>query len=257
MLVWVLGIAAFPSPVQGASDPPIPAHEAIYVVRYNGKIIGEIDFVLEPANEQVWHIRTQTRATSFLAKTLGSAITEAAHFVWQSTDDTFEILPLTYHQVSREPFRTRFWQHRFDWEDMRSETLTHEGSQVITLKENLMDPLTLRLALAARLMDTPQPSLSKDEPLRFLVLDRDDIEDQQMQYLGPETVDVPAGCFSTLHFYRFRKEGSSRNYDAWVSESNSWLPVKVRQQDGGRKITMELKHSDLLKSTEGCDQSLD
>lgn len=242
----------WPLSSEAQAEPPIPAHRATYAVFYDNKPVGEIEFVLEKANESVWHIKTQTHAKTFLAKTLGADITEAAHFIWEQTDEGWKLVPLTYHQVSREPFRTRFWQHYFDWTTQTTETLTHEGTQTLALIEGLVDPLTLRLALASQLMSRSQSALEKNESLPFWVLDRDDVEPQQMNYLGPESITIEAGCFEALHFYRFRKEGSSRNYEVWVSEQTAWLPIQMIQRDGPREIRIELVSSELLEASPSC-----
>lgn len=242
----------WPLTSKAQSEPPIPAHRATYAVFYDNKPVGEIEFVLEKANEAVWHIKTQTHAKTFLAKTLGSDITEAAHFMWQPTDEGWMVTPLTYHQVSREPFRTRYWQHHFDWNSKTTETLTHEGTQTLVLIDGLVDPLTLRLALASQLMSRSEQPLEKNESLPFWVLDRDDVESQQMNYLGRELIEVPAGCFEALRFYRLRKEGSARNYGVWVSEQTAWLPIQMIQRDGSREIRIELLTSELIEDSPSC-----
>lgn len=244
------------SPAVAETPPPIPAHQSTYVVFYNGKAVGEIDFVLEQANETVWHVKTDTRATSFLAKTLGSEITEASHFYWQRQNGRDQVIPLTYHHVSREPFRTRFWQHRYDWEKEVTQTLTHQGEQTIAIRPELVDPLTLRLQLASDLAHdlahNPSIGLTSRDDRNYWVLDRDDVEQQRIEVRGDDTVVVPAGCFDGKHFYRFRKEGSSRNYDLWVAQSMAWLPIKMVQTDGSRQISIELASSDLLEGSATC-----
>ena len=218
---------------------------------YNNSVVGEIDFVLEKANETVWHIRTESRATSLLAKAFGSEVTQASHFYWDMTTEIPTLVPLTYHHVSREPLRTRFWQHHFDWDSQTSKTITHQGDQVISLPEQLLDPLTLRLQLAVDLnMSDP-----KIEERNFWVLDRDDVEAQRIEYRDAEPVQVSAGCFEAHHYYRFRKEGSARNYDLWVSPDLDWLPLRTLQTDGKREIRIDLKSSTLLKQPRNCNDA--
>ncbi len=241
-------------PAFAETPPPIPAHQSTYVVFYNNRPVGEIEFVLEKANESVWHVKTETRATTFLAKTLGSDITEASHFYWQTQNGQNQLVPLTYHYVSREPFRTRFWQHHYDWDNEITQTLTHQGEQTIAIRSELLDPLTLRLQLASDLAQEQYIEPEDREDKSYWVLDRDDVELQRIEARGVDTVTVPAGCFETERFYRFRKEGSSRNYDVWVAQSLAWLPIKMVQTDGSREIRMELASSNLLKATPACAQ---
>lgn len=231
---------------------PIPAHQSTYVVVYNNKPVGEIEFILEKANDSVWHVKTETRATSFLAKTLGSEVTEASHFYWEHQAERDQLIPLTYHHVSREPLRTRFWQHRYDWDNQLTQTLTHEGEQTIEIPEDILDPLTLRLQLAADLARLENAESLPMGDQNYWVLDRDDVESQRIEARGSETIKVPAGCFNTLKFYRFRKEGSSRNYDFWVSRALAWMPVQMVYQEGNREIRFELVSSDLIEATPQC-----
>ncbi len=230
--------------------PPIPAHESNYRVTHNGRAVGEASFVLKKANASVWHLKTETKATSMLAKLASMSVTEASHFVWEQQKDRLRVVPLTYHNVSRGPFQTRYWQHRYDWDAMTSATSTHDGEQIIELRPDLLDPLTLRLQLAADL----QADLPMQPQRGYVVLDRDDVENQRIEYRGQAQIQVPAGCFDTEHFYRFRKTGSSRNYDLWVSAEFNWLPVKIVQSDGARTIEMALRDSTLLDATPRCKE---
>ena len=244
--------SAWTSPTLAKEPPPIPAHHSTYAVLYNGKPVGELEFVLEKANESVWHVKTETRATSFLAKTLGSEVTEASHFYWQKEAGRDQLIPLTYHHVSREPLRTRFWQHRYDWDNELTQTLTHEGEQTIEIRPDILDPLTLRLQLAADLARLEAMDSLPMEDQHYWVLDRDDVESQRIEPRGAETIEVPAGCFDALKFYRFRKDGSSRNYDLWVSQALAWLPVQMVFQEDNREIRFELVYSDLIEETPQC-----
>lgn len=253
-MAWMIAAGGWVSPALAEIPAPIPAHQSTYVVFYNDKAVGEIDFVLEKANESVWHVRTDARATAFLAKTLGSEITEASHFYWQRQNDRDQVVPLTYHQVSREPFGTRFWQHHYHWEQEMTQTLTHQGEQTIDIRAELLDPLTLRLQLASDLTNEVSTDSWRSEDRHYWVLDRDDVERQRIEARGQDSVEVPAGCFDSQRFYRFRKEGSSRNYDLWVAESLAWLPVKMVQTDGSRQIRIELASSDLLQDPPSCAQ---
>lgn len=251
MLISVITVSAAwaaDEELSAQNPAPIPAHQATYDVFFNGKPVGEIHFQLEKANEAVWYVRTESKATAFLAKTLGSEVTEASHFYWSRHTTHPKLIPLTYHHVSKEPLRTRFWQHRIDWQTATSQTATHEGDEVISLPEGVLDPLTLRLQLASDLKHSSAPDLDR----HYVVLDRDDIEKQTVLAKGKEQITVEAGCFETHHFYRFRKEGSSRNYDLWLSPSLYWMPVKMKQTDGSREISIELRQTDLTPSDRAC-----
>lgn len=211
----------------------IPAHTARYQVYRRGREIGVIHTELSRRDDGIWHFATETEATVAMARILGLSAEESAHFLWRDG----AILPLTYHKVSRGPTGSRYWQHRLDWDAGLSESRNHDGDLEIELETGVLDPLTLRLEVAMRLHDPD--ARGRDHAVR--VIERDEIEDQEIRYRARETIQVPAGCFESLRMYRFRREGSSRNYDAWFARDYHWLPVRVvHYQDDRPELDIQL-----------------
>jgi len=217
---------------RAADTPPFQPHEATYAVKRGNSEIGRLRVELEQREDGLWHYSIESKATAWYVRMLGLSTTESAWFQWSENG----VLPLTYHHVSREPGRERFWQHRYDWQDMRTETRTHEGDFEIELETGAVDPLTLRLAAATRLAAQAPRFQSFELP----VVERDEIEQQDYRYVGTQTLDIDGRCFRTAVFNRFRKEGSGRNYTAWHAESLNWMPVKIAHEDDGKPITMTL-----------------
>jgi hypothetical protein len=236
------------APTQANQDnksAPLPAHTAVYEVLRRGSKIGEVHITLSQDEQGIWHFDTETVATSRLARMLRLSAEESAHFVWEGD----RIVMLTYHQVARGPVRNRFWQHQLDWAEGISNTHTYDGDYRIELEPNIVDPLTLRLQLAAFLADPDKRG--QDFDLR--VLERDEIEDQQLLFRGRETVNVPAGCFETVKMHRFRREGSSRNYYSWVAEAFHWLPVRIRlSEEDGEDFETQLVETDVELGNGEC-----
>jgi len=232
-------------PIGRAVEFPIPAHEAVYEFVRNGKKIGEIHTRLTRDERSIWLYDSRTEATSTLARLLGLAAVESAHFLWRDGD----LLALTYHHVAREPFRTRFWQHRMDWVAGQSESRTHDGRSVIALEPSLVDPLTVRLKLAALLHD-PE---NRQRDWSFRVLERDRMEDQSFRFRGIEPAQTLLGCFQAHHYHRFRKAGSSRNYDLWVHPATHWLPVRIRPDPENGDIEINLLSIDWPIAADECD----
>ncbi len=220
-------ISALASSPPEANEAPLPAHTAIYDVLRRGSKIGEIHVSLAPDERGIWHFATETVATARLARMLRVSAEESAHFVWEGD----RIRMLTYRQVTRGPTRSRFWQHDLDWAERVSNTHTYDGDHVIALEDEMLDPLTLRLQLAVALSDPEQ----RGEDLAFRVLERDEIEDQQFLFQAEENLKLDIGCFDSLRMQRFRREGSSRNYDSWHSEAFHWMPLRILQIEDGRE----------------------
>jgi len=228
-----------------AEDFPIPPHRSVYEVLRNGSKIGEVHTELTVDERDVWFFDTDTVATSTLARMLRLSAEESAHFMWQGDG----ILPLTYRNVSRETLRTRYWQHQFDWTAGLSRAQTHEDRLEIELEPDLLDPLTLRLQTAAFLA---RNQVSEDEVLRFRVIERDQVEDQRMEFQGLEPMESELGCFDTQRWFRFRREGSSRNYRMWVAESLHWMPLRIDLGDEDHSISLRLVETDLLDAAPVC-----
>ncbi len=229
----------------GPAAAPLPAHEAVYEVLRRGSKIGEVHVSLSQDDRGIWLFDTETVATARLARLLRLSAEESAHFVWHNG----QIVMLTYRQVARGPTRTRFWQHEVDWEAGISKTETYEEDLEIAAEPGMVDPLTLRLQLAAAL-DDPE---NRGVDLHFRVLERDEIEDQHFFYQTEERVEVPAGCFDALRMERFRREGSSRNYDSWHAETFHWLPLRILQtKDGDPELDIRLLSTSIALGDNSC-----
>jgi hypothetical protein len=228
-----------------AESFPVPPHRSVYEVLRNGSKIGEVHAQLSRDERGVWFFDTDTVATATLARMLRLSAEESAHFIWREG----RILPLTYRNVSREALRTRYWQHQLDWTAGLSRAQTHEGDLEIELETALLDPLTLRLQTAALL------ALDDDvrDDLRFRVIERDRIEDQRMEFQGLERIESALGCFDTQRWYRFRREGSSRNYRMWVAEALHWMPLRIDLGDEDHSISLRLTETDLIDTPVGCE----
>ncbi len=248
MSVVGLSAAAEPpeqAPGQNDEAAPLPEHTAVYEVLRRGSKIGEVHVSLSANDQGVWHYDTETVATARMARILGASAEESAYFVWRGE----RIQMLTYRQVSRAAGRERFWQHELDWEENISRTHTYEGDHLIELEPEMVDPLTLRLQLAVLLADPDRRQADHE----FRVLERDEIEEQQFLFRGTEAVTVPAGCFEAVRMKRFRREGSSRNYDSWHGESFYWMPLRILQTKNGREeLDIRLIETDLALANDDC-----
>lgn len=217
-----------------AESFPLAPYQATYTVTRGNAEVGRVDVELSRREDGLWHYTIESQATAWYIRALGISTTETAWFQWYQG----RILPLTYHHVSREPGDDRFWQHRYDWQAMQTETRTYKGDSVVALESGVQDPLSLRLAAVVRIANQAPAFESFSMP----VLERDEIERQEYRYQGRERVEMAGRCYRTAVFRRFRKQGSSRNYTAWHAESLGWLPVRIKHEDDGKPITLTLDH---------------
>ena len=223
----------------------LPAHVAVYEVLRRGSKVGEIHVSLSQNDRGIWLFDTETVATARIARLLRVSAQETAHFVWRNG----HVVMLTYRQIARAPTRTRYWQHEADWEAGVSRTQTYDGDLDIELEQHVLDPLTLRLQLAVALHD----EANRGQDLQFRVLERNEIEDQHFFYQQHEPVVVPAGCFEAIRMQRFRREGSSRNYDSWHAEAFHWLPLRILQtKDDDPELDIRLLSSSIALDASDC-----
>lgn len=220
----------------GADSPPFEPYQATYTVSRGNSDIGRVDVELGQREDGLWRYTIESQATAWYVRMLGISTLETSWVQWYEG----RVLPLTYHHVARKTGSNRFWQHRYDWEAMQTESVTHEGDLTVALESGVVDPLSLRLAALVRISEQA-PDF---ESFRVSVLERDEIEQQEYRFSHPESLEINGRCYRTAVFERFRKDGSSRNYTAWHAESLGWLPVRIAHTDDGKPIALTLEQFD-------------
>lgn len=234
-----------------SAPAPFHPHSATYQVTRNGDPLGLLQAELTRREDGLWHYRIESEATALLVRMLGISTTEAGWFDWQDGS----IVPLTYHHVARRPGRDRFWQHRYDWPDLHTDTTTHNGETRVPLAAGAVDPLTLRFAAAAALPEAAE----QGRDLQFLVVEREELETQAYRFLRNETLSLDGRCFHTAVFERFRKPGSSRNYTVWHARELGWMPIRTEHEEDGDRLAIELVDwtpaDDLPPPGEPCEAS--
>ena len=215
-----------------AELPPFQPYQATYAVTRGNSEIGRVEVELSQREDGLWRYSIESQATAWYVRMLGISTTETSWSQWYRDG----VLPLTYHHVSREPGSDRFWQHSYDWQEMQTDTRTHEGDFSVPLENGVVDPLSLRLAAVVRITEQA-PDF---ESFTAQVLERDEIEQQEYRHVGMEMLEIDGRCYRTVVFKRFRKQGSSRNYTAWHAESLGWMPVRIAHEDDGKPISLTL-----------------
>ncbi|MDT8409472.1 MAG: DUF3108 domain-containing protein [Wenzhouxiangellaceae bacterium] len=241
-------LAILSSPL-AATEAPFFEYQARYQVTRGDSAIGYVDARLSRREDGLWHYILESRATAWYVRMLGISTTESVWFDWRED----RLVPLTYRHVSGEPGHDRFWQHQYDWDTMRSQTRTHSGNLEIALEDGTLDPLTLRLAAVASMVQqasgAPKPGDPDFVDLAFTVLERDELENQHYRFVRNEAIEVDGRCFDAAVYHRFRKDGSNRNYTAWHARSLGWMPVQISFEDDGKPITLSLSQWELSEQS--------
>lgn len=115
----------------------------------------------------------------------------------------------------------------FDWDNGVANT-QHEGvARQLEISRGTFDRLSADIVAIRRLRAGKQPG-------KFRIIDDDSIQIYEFEFLGEETVEVPAGKFPTVR-YRRQREGSRRSVVVWFAPELAFLPVRVEHQKDGKK----------------------
>lgn len=114
----------------------------------------------------------------------------------------------------------------FDWDNGVANT-RHEGvARQLEIDRGVFDRLSADIAAIRRLRAGKQPG-------KFRIIDDDSVKLYEFEYLGEETIEVPAGSFATVR-YRRQREGSRRSVIIWFAPAHAYLPVRVEHQKSGK-----------------------
>jgi hypothetical protein len=223
---------------------PLPLHTATYDVYRQGTRLGTLDVRLTLDAGGVYEYSADTHATHLLARMMGVGAKERGRFLWNGD----EIRPIYYEQFVSRPGPNRFWHANFDWENEVANGRSHRSDFATGLKPSTLDPLTVRLQLAAW--------LDGDDDARaeyaFSVLDRNEIEQQVIERRETFTLQLAVGCVRTVHF-ALREEDPRRGDHMWLAPALHWLPVRLQQiRDGRELVEMRLARTSLPVDDPTC-----
>lgn len=237
-------LAADSTVARDADALPIPEHTARYVVTQRGRPAGYIDVELRRRDDGGYEYTLTTTAMAMLLRLMGVAISEHGRFQWVDG----RIRPISYGQAISRPGPDRFWEAEFDWQAMRARGRSHRGALDVALTPGVLDPLTLRLQLAAQLAAADGAAPAEV----FRVLERNRIEAQSFHLRAYEAVPFAAGCLAAARLERLR-EDDERSYYSWHAAQFHWLPVRIQQlRDGREELDMRLSASTLPLATKEC-----
>lgn len=240
--------ATCPASESESENPAVlTPHEVRYDVWRRGSKLGELTLTLERAANGEFDYRASTEATSLLTRLLRVGSDESARFAWRDG----RIKSLHYQRHTRQPGKQRLWEADFEWAAGRVRRSGDTDEPDAALEDGVIDPLSLRLKIAMALAAEPRP----EGDLAFRVLERERIETQIYRPRGYFKLTVPAGCVTALQLDRIQEDEPDRQLHAWHAPALAWLPVRIRQMDGGKEdMDLLLAESSLFDETaEDCE----
>lgn len=207
-----------------AAAPPQP-FTATYQVLREGEAIGQATIQLKALGDGQYEYSNDVKGTSGLAAMLGASSSETTRFHW--TGGVPETLTYDYKMETAIKQKQRHLQA--DW-STHQVSVTDNGKHFsYATAPGMVDRNTLPLALGLALQDNKR---SVTLPVGV----KQQIESQQFQVKGKETVKVPAGSFQAE---RVERTDSDKSFDAWYAPRKYPVPVKLAQSDGGN-LTLQL-----------------
>jgi hypothetical protein len=128
----------------------------------------------------------------------------------------------------------------FDW--VAGVVTRNEEHSNQPLKQGAQDPLSVFFETGLQLAQI-KPGQARPSQMTLHVVGTRIVEQWTFQFIGHETLDLPAGQFDTLHWQRpiSKDEAKGVTADIWFAPSLGYLPVRIRlAQDNGDVLDQQL-----------------
>jgi len=221
--IVLLALALWPAGHAAAATPA--AFTATYNVLQGSQPMGVATVKLRAADHGEWTYSKDVKGTAGLAAMLGASVAENSRFHWKGD------LPeaISYDYRLQTGFKGKQRRMTVDWARREVTVDEGKGAQTYPASPGIVERNTLPLALGVALREGRQK-------VALPVAVRQQVETQNFQVTGKETVKVPAGSFRAE---RIERTDAERGFSAWYAPDKYLLPVKLSQHDGG-DLTMEL-----------------
>lgn len=202
-----------------------------YDATYTAKISGfnaKLNRSLSLTENQQWLL--SNKVSIFFA-----AITEQSQFVLHN--DCIETISYQYINTLSSKHNS---QLSFDWQ---TPAVTYGKNQTTTLStdQHYYDQLSFQAQLRLDLLNQPTNFLHKD----YAIIDDGKIKTYQVDKLGEELLETPAGEFNAIKFKQQRL-GSNKHIIIWMAKDWQYLILKLeRFKNGKSDYSLQLKQATL------------
>lgn len=196
---------------------------ASYKFNIDNKLSGTATRTLEKKGSDNW-------LYTFAAKAPMATATETSSFRF----DGRTVTPLKYTQQRKIFMSKRSSGIDFDW-STRKGSGKREGKQPANydLQPGTLDTLNMEVQIRRDLKDLGKLGGP------YWIASPKNIEKQPFVIDGEQSIDTPAGKFTTLKVSR-KHNDPTRHTTFWLAKSLDYLPVKVVQDNDGALYTIEL-----------------
>jgi hypothetical protein len=204
------------------SDSELNGFHAEYKLKYSmfsGTVVLDLQATEKP-DEYLYEVTTRAGGLARIA--LSGDAKERSRFIY--TDGA--VKPMHYYLNDGRNNDDSETDIRFDWSSGIAHT-QHEGQTTErTLEPETIDRLSTDVTAIVELRAGRVPG-------EYSIIDDDSIKIYGYEFLGEETIKVPAGEFQTLKFNR-QRPGSSRSMLIWFAPDAGYLPVRTEYLKRGK-----------------------
>lgn len=216
-------------PAKGDSEPTARPYHARYAIYRNGRLTGKIEVTLQQQGTR-WILRSSGSGTHGLARILAAGDDE------EVTGELHQgrLRPLHYSRHTRVAGMDDIWNVYFDW-NVRQISIVHgeDDPQLLDMVEDALDPLSLKLEIRRRM------SLPK-APLRFQMVEEDEIDEQKFRLLPRERMETSLGCLLTTPVEKIHRN-TERYTRAWHAPELDNIEVRMDHgKFGGNHLEMRI-----------------
>jgi hypothetical protein len=221
----IAGLALALSTTSVFAAPPTP-FTATYDVSQDGQPMGKATITLKSLGNGEYEYSNQMQGTAGLAAAMGASSSDVTRFRWNNNTPETE----TY-DAKVKAFKVKERSMKVNWNTRQVSVTDDKGSSSYAAQPGMIDrntlPFTIGLALRNGSQNMTLPVGVKQQ-----------VEQQQFKVEGTESVQVPAGSFSTE---RVSRTDQANNFDAWYAPKQFAMPVKLAQSNG-QGLTLQLVH---------------
>ncbi len=214
------------SATAGATEALAP-FEARYELRANGIQVGERTLRLRPDDAGGFRLDALTEPRGLGKLFDVRNLQESSRF--RLDEGRLRPLEYDYRREGRKPRHVRLL---FDW-DARRVTNDIDGNRwQMSIPEGTLDKLLVQLAIARDL------AAGERDEYRYAIADGGKLKTFRFVIEGSETIETPAGRFTTVRLLRKRHD-HDRTTRLWCADHLGYLPVRILQDEHEDAVRFE------------------
>jgi hypothetical protein len=198
---------------------PLPDFKASYKLEQHSLRIGSASIALHTDEQGHYRYEFHSWPNPWIAWFTGNELHESSRGEISATG----VRPQQYH-YQRSGGSERVANLAFDWQSMTVENDVAGSHWKMDIPAGTLDKLATQLDMMIAL------GQGKHD-VTYTVADGGTLKEYRYRVTGEETLDLPAGTFSTVRVARLRKDIDQETI-IWFAPALHYLPVRIWRRDG-------------------------